>query len=328
MSHFFVIEGAYKSYLDTAGLNGELIFKKAGIPPKSITDEGVSVTKEQYIALMESMDTYTTDDHILMMSNVDQVAMFIPPVFAGLCSKDGAGCFERLSKYKKLCGPFVLNVEQDESMLSLEFIFDDSKTPIPRFTILSEQVLMVGLLRKATGLHITPAEVTSVYDYGDGAIESYLGTKPVKSDRNLLKFHMADMKEPFLTQNNTMWSYLEPEFTKRLKEMETDDSFAAKVRSVLVELIPAGTDNVEAVAKELAVSPRTLQRKLSTEKTTFIKQLNHTRELMARNFLKDRTISNDEIAFLIGYSDANAFGRAFRSWTGMTVGAYRKQYAA
>lgn len=79
------------------------------------------------------------------------------------------------------------------------------------------------------------------------------------------------------------------------------------------ELIPAGEDCIDFVAKQMALSVRSLQRKLANENTTFIKQLNHTKELLARNYLKNKNISNAEIAFLSGYSHANAFRRAFRN---------------
>jgi AraC-like DNA-binding protein len=326
MSNFFVVDKMYKNYLDDIGVNGELVFKKAGIPYSGIDENGISLSKQQYIAFMESLDTFTKDEHILRISNVEQVVMFVPPLFAAMCSRNGISCFERLATYKKLMGPFVLNITRDNQLLNMEFIFDESQTPIPRFTLLSEQVLMVGLIRKATGLKIVPRIVASIYDYGEGEFEDYFGIRPEKATKNVLAFSLKDMKEPFLTANNTMWNYLEPELKKRIKEMEIDETFAAKVRSKLIELIPCGECTVDDVANELAVSSRTLQRKLLSEQTTFIKQLNHTRELMARNYLKNQTMSNDEIAFLIGYSDANAFSRAFRSWTGMTVGDYREQF--
>jgi len=167
--------------------------------------------------------------------------------------------------------------------------------------------------------------VASKYEYGQ-ELEDFFGIKPEKCDTNRLEFSLKDAKEPFLTNNNIMWGYLEPELSKRIKELEVDDSFSAKVRSLLIELIPAGEDDIESVAKEMALSVRSLQRKLANENTTFIKQLNHTKELLARTYLKDKNISNDEIAFLIGYSDENAFRRAFRNWIGMTPTEYRDIY--
>ncbi len=326
MSNYYLLDETYKTYLESLGLNVKLVFKKSGISINAVNKNGYALTKEQYMLFMNNIGSIMDDQQIIEHSNIDRIMMFVPPLFAAMCSKDGKRCFERISKYKKLIGPFVLKVETDDEKLSLTYEFDDGSLDMPRVTVLGEQVLMVDIIRKATGLDIKPIKVASVYDYGHGEFEQYFGIKPSHLDFNIIEFRLEDVLEPFITENNIMWSYLEPEFTKRIKEMEIDESFSAKVRSVLFELIPAGDDNIESVAKELALSVRTLQRKLSGENTTFIKQLNHTRELLARNYLKDKSITNDDIAFLIGYSDANAFQRAFRNWTGMTAGQYRKQY--
>lgn len=273
---------------------------------------------------MNTLDEVIEDKFIIEYTKIDSVMMFVPPLFAAMCAKDGINCLKTISKYKKLNGPFVLNVNMDNEKISTEFMFDNNMD-IPRFTIISEQVLIVNIIRKATGLNIVPTRVASKYEYGQ-ELEGFFGIKPEKCDTNLLEFSLKDAKEPFLTNNNIMWGYLEPELTKRIKELEIDESFSAKVRSLLIESIPAGDDGIESIAKEMALSVRSLQRKLANENTTFIKQLNHTKELLARNYLKDKNITNDEIAFLIGYSDENAFRRAFRNWTGVTPREYKDKY--
>lgn len=325
MSNFYTIDGAYVEHLKAIGMDVELICKKSKIPYKGLKD-GYALTKGQYLTLMDNLDLHAKDEHIIKMGDINGVMMFLPPLFAAMCSKDGQRCYERISKYKKLIGPFKLEVSVDQEKLSLTFHYEGSTLEIPRFMLLTEQVLMVSFIRKATGIHICPVKVASPYDYGKGELEAYFGIQPMYEQRNVLEFAIQDMKEPFLTENNIMWGYLEPELTKRMKELEHDETYAARVRSALFELIPAGEDKIETVARELAISVRSLQRRLTEENTTYIKQLNHTRELLARNYLKDKKITNDDIAYLIGYSDANAFQRAFRNWTGMTVGEYRKKH--
>lgn len=324
MSKYYVLENSYKSYLEYIGINAEWVFKKSEIPYKTANKDGISVSVEQYIKFINTLDEVIEDKFIIEYTNIDRVMMFIPPLFAAMCAKDGINCFKTISKYKKLIGPFVLNVNTDNEKISMEFMFDNNMD-IPRFTIISEQVLLVSIIRKATGLNIVPTKVASKYEYGH-ELERFFGINPQRCDTNILEFSLKDAKEPFLTENNIMWGYLQPELTKRIKELEIDESFSAKVRSILFELIPAGEDCIESVAKEMALSVRSFQRILANENTTFIKQLNHTKELLARNYLKDNNMSNDEIAFLIGYSDANAFRRAFRNWTGMTPSEYRDKY--
>lgn len=96
------------------------------------------------------------------------------------------------------------------------------------------------------------------------------------------------------------------------------------MRSSLIELLPIGYSSIEEVSAKLGISKRTLQRKLYDEKTTFQKQLNHTRELLAKNYIKNTNMTSDDIAFLLGYQDLNSFFRAFQIWTGMNITEYKK----
>ncbi|MCM1012326.1 helix-turn-helix transcriptional regulator [Brevibacterium sp. XM4083] len=68
----------------------------------------------------------------------------------------------------------------------------------------------------------------------------------------------------------------------------------------------------------MATSPRTLQRQLKAEGTSFQAVLAETRENLARHYLVRNDLRTAEIAFLLGYTDTNSFYRAFKTWTGMT----------
>ena len=128
---------------------------------------------------------------------------------------------------------------------------------------------------------------------------------------------------PFISRNESMWAFFEPELKRRLSMMETDDSYAAPVRSALMELLPSGEGTIDDVAKKLGYSKRLLQRKLQEEDTNFQKQLNHTRELLAKTYLGSIDMTTEDIAFLLGYQEIGSFLRAFTVWTGQTVNAYR-----
>ena len=75
---------------------------------------------------------------------------------------------------------------------------------------------------------------------------------------------------------------------------------------------------MNAVAYHLAISPRTLQRQLQAEGTSFQAVLADTREQLARHYLAHGVMTTAEIAYLLAYGDTNSFYRAFRTWTGTT----------
>lgn len=133
------------------------------------------------------------------------------------------------------------------------------------------------------------------------------------------------MDIPFISFDEGMWDYFEPELNRRLADLDVDDSVSARVRAELTELLPAGVCSVEDVASELGLSKRTLQRKLSEEHTTFQKQLNNTRELLALHYIQNTDMSANDIAFLLGYAELNSFLRAFTVWTGKSISAFRNE---
>ncbi|MCH4889556.1 AraC family transcriptional regulator [Acidaminobacter sp. JC074] len=326
MTKAYLIGKEYRKYLDGIGINSEWVFKKAGIPLK-VGQSGVYINRDQYIDFMNAIGEVSNIDTALKYCNFSEYYAFVPPIYAGLCARNGIQCFERISKYKQLIGPFVLKVEKTDKSLILTFTFDDKeKTSLPVFTQMTENILMVNLLRTGTGKAIKPIKIEATQQY-TSSVSDYLGCQTSLSKVNRIHFSLEDVQEPFLSENNVMWQFLEPEFKKRIQEMEVDESLSAKVRTMLTELIPSGQGHIEIVAKEVAMSSRTLQRKLKEEGTTFIKQLNHTRELMAKNYLINGTISTEEVAYLLDYSDMYVFMRAFKQWTGQTVKEYRDKHA-
>ena len=81
--------------------------------------------------------------------------------------------------------------------------------------------------------------------------------------------------------------------------------------------------SIDDIARRLATSPRSLQRRLRDEGVTFADLVRRTREDLARRYLKDPGLTVTEVAYLLGFSEASAFSRAFRAWTGRTPGEFR-----
>ncbi len=138
------------------------------------------------------------------------------------------------------------------------------------------------------------------------------------SEFNGLAFEATDAAKPFLTTNHAMWSILQPELNRRLQDLTKESSFKERVRACLVEILASGRHSMADVAAKLAMSSRTLHRRLKEEDTTFQGVLDELREELARHYLCVSDYSSTEIAFLLGYEETNSFYRAFRTWTGNT----------
>lgn len=103
-----------------------------------------------------------------------------------------------------------------------------------------------------------------------------------------------------------------------LQRLRPERSVAERVRAHLAPALTEGEPQESLIARQLGMSPRTLQRYLRAEGVTFGKILDEVRRELALHYLRDRTLGVTAVAFLLGYSDPSTFFRAFRRWTGTT----------
>ena len=101
------------------------------------------------------------------------------------------------------------------------------------------------------------------------------------------------------------------------------ESVAMEVSRILGELLPDGLPTIEDVVARLDTTERTLRRRLSDEGTTFEQLLTGLQRERAIALLGGTT-PIALIAHAVGFSDASAFSRAFRRWTGKSPSDYRK----
>lgn len=85
--------------------------------------------------------------------------------------------------------------------------------------------------------------------------------------------------------------------------------------------------SLDEIATALAMSPRTLRRKLEQEGTRFRELVDNERHQLAQQLLSNTAMKLDEMAIHLGYTDTASFTRAFRRWEGCAPGEYRKQQA-
>lgn len=325
MFYDFKFETKYLKLFENIGIDVERVLKDAGIPSKAFENDKYLLDNDQYKSILKVFDEEINKDLIVEFSKIDTTVMFVPEFYAGLCADNGLNCINRIAKYKKIIAPVDMIVETNEYTTSISYIYNDGDQ-IPFAMKINAYVNILSIIRQGTGIKdIKPMVLYSESEYPESAVE-YIGITPEISRENKIVFNNEDLLKPFITKNNHMWDYLEKELNQRLRETEVDHSFSATVRRMLFDLIPGGASNMEKVSSELGMSKRTLQRRLNDEGTTFNEQLNHTRELLVRNYLKT-DMSLDEIAFLVNYLDVNSLSRAFKTWTGMSVTEYRTKYA-
>jgi AraC-like DNA-binding protein len=189
---------------------------------------------------------------------------------------------------------------------------------------------LVRACREATGTRLTPSRVrlTHARPRLDARLAGYFGDDVAfgaAADEILFPRSAGRTRilgaDPYL--NRLLLSYCEEALARRMPR----GSFRHAVINVLAPLLPHGDATADVVAQRLAVSRRTLARRLAHEGVTFSDLVDQLRSDLAARYLGDDALPISQIAWLLGFREPSAFSHAFKRWTGTTPRAARRRGA-
>lgn len=317
----YTLDKSVQVWLKDMGISPQDVLRHAQLPLDLLSRKNPTVDADEFYRLWDAFGYIMRDNPTfpLMAAQALSAESFSPPIFACLCSENLNVAVNRIAYYKPLVGPLRLDIRQNNKHTMIAFGGLPENAPPSASMMAMELVFWVQIVRLATREHITPLAVYTTVDIPElQEYERYFGAHVYKGDVNGMTFSAEDANKPFLTANDNMWNIFEPQLNKRMKDLEDDSTFRDRVRACLMEILASGKYSMADVASRLAMSPRTLQRRLKAEDTTFQQELDTLREELARNYLSKSDYTSGQIAFLLGYEDPNSFFRAFRSWTGQT----------
>jgi AraC-like DNA-binding protein len=139
-----------------------------------------------------------------------------------------------------------------------------------------------------------------------------------------LVFNRALLQGASPDRDEEIYSTLSALAEQRLLHRRLNASYALRVRERLLQQRMPGRVAMECVADALKLSVRTLHRRLAHEGRTYRALANEASAIIAKRLLVDERCTIQEVASLMGFSDATSFHRAFKRWTGSTPNAFRQ----
>jgi AraC-like DNA-binding protein len=323
----YLLDPGLRLLLADLGISTANVLRRAALPADLFARDQARLTTDQYYSLWQALGEESTDPNLpIRIGQTISVEAFSPPIFAALCSRNLEVAASRIASYKKLIGPMRLAVSHAETGLALRFDWRSHANP-PDVLALSELVFWIALARIGTRTQIQPLRLTTPHPPTDShAFRNYLGCAIEADPTQTIIFTAADASRPFLTANESMWHVFEPELRRRLDQLDRNSSTSERVQAALIELLPTGATAMSDVAHSLAVSSRTLQRRLHEEGTSYQATLNTTRHALAHHYLRNDAMTVGQISFLLGYENPTSFYRAFHTWTGQTPERARTEH--
>jgi len=176
-------------------------------------------------------------------------------------------------------------------------------------------------VRRVTFVHAAPAD-TSEHERVFGCPVAF------GAAHNRLELDRAVWETPTTGAQPGVLQVLAEHAELLLRNLPRGPGLVERTRRAIGERLRGGDPSLEAVARELGTSGRTLQRRLGELGYSFNALADEVRSATAKLYLEQPDIAVSEIAYLLGFADPSTFVRAFRRWTGETPARYRAQRRA
>jgi AraC-like DNA-binding protein len=171
-------------------------------------------------------------------------------------------------------------------------------------------------LREVRFAHAAPDDRVPFERFFDCPVRFACGENALLFDRELLG-------RP-LTQADAALNLVMREQARRIiEQLQGEPGLAGQVRQILMRLMPRCEATLPRVAAQLALTPRTLQRRLDAGGLAFHALLGAARRELALLYLRDPALSVLDVALLLGYAEQSSFTRAFRVWFGVAPSVWR-----
>jgi AraC-like DNA-binding protein len=312
--------------LEALGINPDPYLAEVGLSRKEVFDPdqrlAPRLTEALWAAAAEHMG-----DPLRAAARLPLGAYRVIDFVAAKSETVGAG-LRRIASYFPLVDPRVrLVVEEDVVDSTLSMLTADG-SPVPPVAQLFTFAAIVLRSRRFTGLDWPLARVDFTFDAPDDApeIERTFGSACAFGQQTpRLVLTRETFSLPLPSAEREILPLLDQHAQEELERLDLDlerepvPGFHEALRAACAE----GRPTLSIVARRLAVSPRSLQRRLDEQGVSFSTQLDAFRQAQAEAYLRARGLSIAEVAFVLGFSDQPAFTRAFSRWTGVTPHAFR-----
>jgi AraC-like DNA-binding protein len=327
----FRISNTLARRLDDRGLSPSTVLRCAGLPIGLFSQDRILLTTEEFFALYRGIAEVSRDPAIgLKLGTEDRMERYDPIAIAAVCTRSFRDAVDRIGRYKQLTCPEKIALVERSNESAVHFTWRLAHEEEPALLVDVCFAWILSIARRGTGRSIHPKRIEFQRPEADRAIYEKHFQCPIRfrAARNVLVFNKADMDAAFLTYNADLLAAVAPQLEAELKQQLMEKNFREQVKGTLKRQLAGERLAIERVARELRLSKRTLQRRLTEDGITFQQLMEEARRELARHYLLHSSLELNETAYLLGYEDANSFFRAFHEWEGTSPGEWRTVHMA
>ncbi len=327
--HPIAISQVMLNFAASLGVSADTCLLGTGIEANHLCDSEALIGREQEMRLVENLMLALPEEPALgfklgLQYNVSTFGIW------GFALRTSRTLYEALRhalRYLPLSTAYCrMDILEQGDMLGISMDAREIPRHLREFLLERDMATATNLVREISlsGVHIQDMTLqVPVLEHAE-VIESLCGIRPrLGCEHNALLLPRNEAEKSLTTFDAHLVRMLDDQCRQQL-ERRQQSGLTGQVRALLLGQLGlvAGIDDV---AGALALSPRSLRRKLDEEDTTFRQILEAERRQLAEQMLASTQMTLDEMAIHLGYSDTASFTRAFRRWHALAPGEYRKQ---
>lgn len=310
------------------GLSTELLLQECGIDASAVSDPDARVDKKAFIHLMLTVMRHTEDEFMGFGSGrVSKPGTFSMMAHAVINCATLEKAIRRGSKFYELFDYAITSrLMSDGDEACIHFV---SREDIMFRPHIMEAVVFLTLrfLSWLIGQQIVPKRINLDFDsIDDGEFANQFPCQ-VHYGQTRCEIIMDSryMSMPLVQNQLSLSKFLKASLEELMDGDIENASLNAQIRSIISKEFGNNFPDFSVVCEKLAMTPQTLRRRLKDENTSYQEIKDTIRKDASIYYLSKPELTIDEIALLMGFSEASSFHRAFKKWTGKTPSAYRQE---
>lgn len=318
-----LLSGAAREGVDLTDL-----LREAGLEPDLLQQPEADLGTGDFIRLMQIVMRRTEDEFIgLGRGTKSKPGTFSMMAHAVINCPNLEKAILRSAQFYQLVDlPLDLRLEKGEGESRLVI---DSPSVESRDNVLETMIFIsVRFWSWLTGKNLEP--VTIHFDFPEpaqaGEFRRLFRGRVVYNDKlNALVFPSSWLGLPLVQNPLSLSKFLKDSLALIIVGNARPIGLPEQIRAIISKEYGNTFPDFAQVCEQLSMTPQTLRRRLKEENTSYQEIKDSIRKDASLYYLAKEELSIDEIALMMGFSEASSFHRAFKKWTGRTPASYRRE---
>lgn len=316
--------------VESHGGNSHTLIKKAGISRHQDNDPFSFITLAQYDALLrEGLATTNNPALGLYLGKAIKFSDHGTFAFSALSLPTLWDAMKIGLKFSKLVNQ-IIDLQLEESKQFHTIRVDTAYFSGELYQTMIEMVMSVfcEILAFMANDDISSIELEFSFNppaYAEQYQQVFEPSVHFKKPVNQIRIPKALANKPQPMVNAAVAKKFEQECDELIAKLYKPKTCSQQVYEAMI-LSRGGFPQLDEIAEQLNISPRTLRRRLQESETSYKRILDEVRLELANRYLATTSLSIGEISELLGYTDQNSFSYAYKQLTGIPPTHYRKQH--